>query len=241
LQSIRQTSHPVMHYYCNIMHSDTAGTKTSLAYLYWKETGDMSVWKNIVQDALIMNIDDLICVGAVGDIIVSSYIGRNRHLINSNIITHLIRGSAECINELNNLGIGVTLAGGETADVGDIVRTLDIGFCAFARLAKKQAIEINIQSGDVIVGLSSSGQASYESEYNSGIGCNGLTSARHDVLAKYLFARYPESYDPAVPQDLVYSGSMKLTDIDNATKLHIGKLLLSPTRTFSPVIKKVTE
>lgn len=225
--------------YCNIMHADTAGTKTSLAYLYWKETGDLSVWKGIVQDSLIMNIDDLICVGATENIVISSTIGRNKNLIPGEVISELINGTADLLNELTNLGVSAVLAGGETADVGDIVRTLDVGFTAFARLPRKEVIEIDIQPGDVIVGLSSSGQASYEKEYNGGMGSNGLTSARHDVLAHYIAEKYPESFDPMVPEELVYSGSKKLTDIEEETGLPVGKLILSPTRTYAPVVAKV--
>lgn len=225
--------------YCNIMHADTAGTKPSLAYLYWKETGDMSVWKGIIQDALIMNIDDLICVGATENIVISSTIGRNKNLIPGEVISSLINSTTDLLNELKDLGINVVLAGGETADVGDIVRTLDVGFTAFARMPRKQVIEVNIQPGDVIVGLSSFGQASYEQEYNGGMGSNGLTSARHDVLNHQLAEKYPESFDPLVPGELVYSGTKNLTDIENETGIPVGKLILSPTRTYAPVVVKV--
>lgn len=237
--------------YCNIMHADTAGSKPSLAYVYWKETGDMSVWKNIVQDAIIMNIDDLICVGAVDHIIVSSTIGRNKNLITGEVISSLINGTNEYIEELNKLGVGLTLAGGETADVGDIVRTLDVGFTAFVRMKKENVIDnANIQAGDVIVGLSSFGKATYEREYNAGIGSNGLTSARHDVFSKYIADKYPESYDTNLAKDVVYCGNLKPTDkicvehncVDGTRikqEIHAAKLVLSPTRTYSPVVKKV--
>ncbi len=222
--------------YCNIMHADTAGTKTSLAYLYWKETGDSSVWKGIIQDALVMNLDDLICVGVTDNIIFSSTIGRNKNLIPGEVVGHLINGTAELIEELTDLGVGLTLAGGETADVGDIVRTLDVGFTAFARAKREDIIAIDIQPGDVILGLSSYGKASYEDRYNGGMGSNGLTSARHDVFGKYIAEKYPESFDPHVPENLVYAGSKKLTDLEEETGLPIGKLVLSPTRTYAPVI-----
>ena len=226
--------------YCNIMHADTAGTKTSLAYLYWRETGDNSVWKGIIQDALIMNVDDLICVGATKDIIVSSTIGRNKSLIPAEVVKHLIQGTANYIEELKSHGVQMTLAGGETADVGDVVRTLDVGFTTFARMKRADVIDTaNIKGGDVIVGLASFGQASYEREYNGGMGSNGLTSARHDVFANYLSKEYPESYNAEIPADLVYSGSKKLTDIHEETGLTYGKLVLSPTRTYAPIINKV--
>jgi phosphoribosylformylglycinamidine cyclo-ligase len=226
--------------YCNIMHADTAGTKTSLAYLYWKETGDNSVWKGIIQDALIMNVDDLICVGATKDIIVSSTIGRNKSLIPAEVVKYLIQGTANYIEELKSHGVQMTLAGGETADVGDVVRTLDVGFTTFARMKRADVIDTaNIKGGDVIIGLASFGQASYETEYNGGMGSNGLTSARHDVFANYLAKEYPESYNAEIPADLVYSGSKKLTDIHKETGLTYGKLVLSPTRTYAPIINKV--
>jgi phosphoribosylformylglycinamidine cyclo-ligase len=228
--------------YCNIMHADTAGTKTSLAYLYWRETGDNSVWKGIIQDALIMNVDDLICVGATKDIIVSSTIGRNKSLISGEVVKHLIQGTANYIEELRSHGIEMCLAGGETADVGDVVRTLDVGFTTFARMKREDVIDTaNIKEGDVIVGLSSFGQATYETEYNGGMGSNGLTSARHDVFANYLAKEYPESYNAEIPADLVYSGSKRLTDIDKETGLTYGKLVLSPTRTYAPIIKKILD
>jgi phosphoribosylformylglycinamidine cyclo-ligase len=228
--------------YCNIMHADTAGTKTSLAYLYWRETGDNSVWKGIIQDALIMNVDDLICVGATKDIIVSSTIGRNKSLIPAEVVKHLIQGTANYIEELKSHGVQMTLAGGETADVGDVVRTLDVGFTTFARMKRADVIDTaNIKGGDVIVGLASFGQASYEREYNGGMGSNGLTSARHDVFANYLSKEYPESYNAEIPADLVYSGSKRLTDIHKETGLTYGKLVLSPTRTYAPIIKKILD
>jgi phosphoribosylformylglycinamidine cyclo-ligase len=227
--------------YCNIMHADTAGTKPSLAYMYWKETGDNSVWKGIIQDALIMNIDDLICVGATNDIIISSTIGRNKNLITGEVVKHLIQGASEYLEELRDLGVNILSSGGETADVGDIVRTLDVGYTAFARLKREDVVEIDIQDGDVIVGLASFGKATYESEYNGGMGSNGLTSARHDVLSKVLAAKYPESFDPNVPEELIYSGSKNLTDVDPETGVTIGKLILSPTRTYAPVIKRLLD
>ena len=227
--------------YCNIMHADTAGTKTSLAYLYWKETGDNSVWKGIIQDALIMNIDDLICVGATKNIIVSSTIGRNKNLIPGQVISELIQGTSAYINELKEYGLDLYLAGGETADVGDIVRTLDVGFTTFARIKKDEVLDLNITDGDVIVGLSSIGQAIYENEYNGGMGSNGLTSARHDVFSSYLTEKYPESYDSLTPSQLIYSGSKKLTDVDKETGLTFGKLVLSPTRTYAPIINTILQ
>jgi phosphoribosylformylglycinamidine cyclo-ligase len=237
--------------WCNIMHADTAGSKPSLAYVYWKETGDNSVWKNIVQDALIMNIDDLICVGAVDNIIVSSTIGRNKSLITGEVISHLINGTSDYIDELNKLGVGLALAGGETADVGDIVRTLDVGFTAFVRMKRSEVIDnANIRPGDVVVGLSSFGKASYENEYNGGMGSNGLTSARHDVFSKYVAEKYPESYDNSLPAGVVYCGQLKPTDkirIEHTSpdgtridqEIDAAKLVLSPTRTYAPVVKKV--
>jgi len=223
--------------YCNIMHADTAGTKPSLAYAYWKKTGDLSVWKGIIQDALIMNLDDLICVGVTDDIVISSTIGRNKNLIPAEVIKALIQGTQEYINELRSLGVGVTLAGGETADVGDIVRTLDVGFTAFARIKRDKVIDnANIKAGDVIIGLSSYGQANYEKEYNGGMGSNGLTSARHDVFNKSVAIEFPETFDHAVPEELIYSGQMDLTSPVPGSPLDAGKLLLSPTRTYAPVI-----
>ncbi len=228
--------------WCNIMHADGAGTKSSLAYLYWKETGDLSVWKGIAQDALIMNIDDLLCVGAVDNILVSSTIGRNKNLIPGEVIAALINGTEELCSELREQGIGVYLTGGETADVGDLVRTIIVDSTVTCRMKRSDVISAgNIQPGDVIVGLASFGKSTYEKEYNGGMGSNGLTSARHDVFAKYLAGRYPESYDPAVPSDLIYSGDCHLTDSVNGTSLDAGKLVLSPTRTYAPVIRKMLE
>jgi len=227
--------------YCNIMHADTAGTKTSLAYMYWKETGDNSVWKGIVQDAIVMNIDDMACVGALDNIVLSSTIGRNKNLISGEVIEHLILGTRDFVSELKELGITIHLSGGETADVGDIVRTLDVGFTAFARIERDKVLENHIQDGDVIVGLASYGMATYETEYNGGMGSNGLTSARHDVFAKYLADKYPESFDPNISKELVYSGNRELTDIEPETGLTYGKLVLSPTRTYIPILRDVFE
>ncbi len=228
--------------YCNIMHADGAGTKSSLAYLYWKETGDLAIWKGIAQDALIMNIDDLLCVGAVDNILVSSTIGRNKHLIPGEVISAIINGTDELLAELRNMGVGVYATGGETADVGDLVRTIIVDSTVTCRMKRSDVIDnANIQAGDVIVGLASYGQASYEKEYNGGMGSNGLTSARHDVFGKYLAQKYPESYDANVPEDLVYSGKLKLTDAVQDSPLDAGKLVLSPTRTYAPVIKKILD
>ncbi|MBO6013171.1 MAG: phosphoribosylformylglycinamidine cyclo-ligase [Bacteroidales bacterium] len=228
--------------YCNIMHADGAGTKTSLAYMYWKETGDLSVWKGIAQDSLIMNIDDLICVGAVDNILVSSTIGRNKMLIPGEVISAIINGNDELMAELRNMGIGVYGTGGETADIGDLARTVIVDSTVTCRMKRSDVINnANIQAGDVIVGLASYGQATYEKEYNGGMGSNGLTSARHDVFAKYLAEKYPESYDHAVPEDLVYSGNPKLTDAVEGSPLDAGKLVLSPTRTYAPVVKKMLD
>ena len=231
--------------FCNIMHADGAGTKSSLAYVYWKETGDISVWKGIAQDAIIMNIDDLICVGATDNILLSSTIGRNKNLIPGDVIAAIINGTEEILAELRSQGISIYSTGGETADVGDLVRTIIVDSTVTCRIERDKIISNdNIQAGDVIVGLSSSGQASYETEYNGGMGSNGLTSARHDVFDKSVANAYPESFDPAVPFDLVFSGGKKLTDkvqIDENTEVTAGKLVLSPTRTYAPVIKKVLE
>ena len=224
--------------FCNIMHSDTAGTKTSLAYIYWKETGDETVWEGIIQDSLVMNLDDLACVGAIDNLVISSTIGRNKNLIPGTVIKSLINGSQKFIDKLKPFGLNFDLAGGETADVGDIVRTLDVGFTVFSRMKKDDVIDINIKDGNVIVGLASFGLASYESEYNSGIGSNGLTSARHDIFANYLADKYPESFNPLIPKNLVYSGSKNLTDIF-VNNLSFGKMALSPTRTYLPVIKSI--
>ncbi len=229
--------------YCNIMHADTAGTKPSLAYLYWKETGDMSVWQGIVQDALVMNLDDMACVGCVDDIIISSTIGRNKHLIPGEVITALIEGCTAFIEEMQSHGISIHLSGGETADVGDIVRTLDVGYTAFARLKRRDLIVNNIKGGDVIVGLASYGQSTYEDRYNGGMGSNGLTSARHDVFTKAYADKYPETYDGRTNRDLVYSGSRKVTDtIDiDGQNITVGQLVLSPTRTYLPVLKQIID
>ena len=226
--------------YCIIMHADGAGTKSSLAYMYWKETGDVSVWKGIAQDALIMNIDDLLCVGATDNILLSSTIGRNKNLIPAEVISAIINGTEELIAELKKHGVTIHSTGGETADVGDLVRTIIVDSTVTARMKRADVIDnANIQAGDVIVGLASFGQASYETEYNGGMGSNGLTSARHDVFAKYLATKYPESFDAAVPNELVYSGQTKLTDAVKNSPIDAGKLVLSPTRTYAPVIKKL--
>ena len=223
-----------------VMHADGAGTKSSLAYMYWKETGDLSVWKGIAQDALIMNIDDLLCVGANQNILLSSTIGRNKKHIPGEVIAAIIEGTEELLETLNNWGVSIYSTGGEPADVGDLVRTIIVDSTVTARLHKKQIIDnANIQAGDVIVGLSSSGQASYETEYNGGMGSNGLTSARHDVFSKELAAKYPESFDPTVPEDLVYSGSKQLTDSLEGVPIDIGKLVLSPTRTYAPIVHQI--
>ncbi len=228
--------------YCNIMHADGAGTKSSLAYLYWKETGDLSVWKGIAQDALIMNIDDLLCVGAVDNILVSSTIGRNKLLIPGEVISAIINGTDELLAELREMGVGCYATGGETADVGDLVRTIIVDSTVTCRMKRADVIDnANIRPGDVIVGLASYGQATYEKEYNGGMGSNGLTSARHDVFAKYLAEKYPESYDKAVPDELVYSGGLKLTDAVEGSPIDAGKLVLSPTRTYAPVVKKLLD
>nr|WP_314774713.1 AIR synthase related protein [uncultured Porphyromonas sp.] len=228
--------------YCNIMHADGAGTKSSLAYLYWRETGDLSVWKGIAQDALIMNIDDLLCVGAVDGILVSSTIGRNKHLIPGEVIAAIINGTEELLAELREQGIGVYATGGETADVGDLVRTIIVDSTVTCRMRRSDVIDnARIQPGDVIVGLASYGQANYEREYNGGMGSNGLTSARHDVLTHALAARYPESYDAATPDELVYSGTRELTEPIAGTPLDAGRLILSPTRTYAPIIRQVLD
>ena len=228
--------------WCNIMHADGAGTKSSLAYLYWKETGDLSVWKGIAQDALIMNIDDLLCVGATENILLSSTIGRNKNKIPGEVIAAIINGTEELLAMLRELGISIYSTGGETADVGDLVRTIIVDSTVTCRMKRSDVISADkISTGDVIVGLSSSGQATYETEYNGGMGSNGLTSARHDVFAKYLAKKYPESFDPEVPEELVYSGKLKLTDAIEGLGIDAGKLVLSPTRTYAPVIKKVLE
>ncbi len=228
--------------YCVIMHADGAGTKSALAYMYWKETGDLSVWKGIAQDALIMNIDDLLCVGATGPILVSSTIGRNKNLITGEVLSTIINGTEELLEELRSYGIDIYSTGGETADVGDLVRTIIVDSTVVCRMKRKDVISNHtIQDGDVIVGLSSFGQSSYETEYNGGMGSNGLTSARHDVFSKTLAHKYPESFDAAIPTELVYSGQMELTDKVMNSPLDAGKLVLSPTRTYAPVIKKILD
>ena len=228
--------------YCNIMHADGAGTKSSLAYLYWKETGDLSVWKGIAQDALIMNIDDLLCVGAIDNILVSSTIGRNKMLIPGEVVSAIINGTDQLLDELRDMGVGVYATGGETADAGDLVRTIIVDSTVTCRMRRSDVIDnARIRPGDVIVGLASFGQATYEKEYNGGMGSNGLTSARHDVFARYLAEKYPESYDAAVPRELVYSGGMTLTDTIDGVPLDAGKLVLSPTRTYAPVVKKLLD
>ena len=228
--------------YCNIMHADGAGTKSSLAYAYWKETGDLSVWKGIAQDALIMNIDDLLCVGAVDNILVSSTIGRNKNLVPGSVISAIINGTDELLAELREMGVGAYATGGETADVGDLVRTIIVDSTVTCRMKRSDVIDnANIRPGDVIVGLASFGQATYEKGYNGGMGSNGLTSARHDVFGKQVAKKYPETYDPAVPEDLVYSGGLNLTDKVQDSPLDAGKLVLSPTRTYAPVVKKLLD
>ena len=224
------------------MHADGAGTKSSLAYMYWKETGDISVWKGIAQDALIMNIDDLLCVGATDNILLSSTIGRNKNLIPAEVISAIINGTEELIAELKTFGVTIHSTGGETADVGDIVRTIIVDSTVTARMKRSDVIDnANIQAGDVIVGLASFGQAKYEKSYNGGMGSNGLTSARHDVFEKYLATKYPESFDAAVPSELIYSGKVKLTDSVENSPIDAGKLVLSPTRTYAPIIKKILD
>ena len=226
--------------YCLIMHADGAGTKSSLAYMYWKETGDLSVWKGIAQDALIMNIDDLLCVGATDNILLSSTIGRNKNVIPGEVISAIINGTEELITDLKTFGVTIHSTGGETADVGDLVRTIIVDSTVTARIKRKDVIDnANIKEGDVIIGLESFGQASYEKEYNGGMGSNGLTSARHDVFDKYLAEKFPESYDAAVPEELVYSGKVKLTDAVESSPINAGKLVLSPTRTYAPIIKEI--
>ena len=226
--------------YCLVMHADGAGTKSSLAYMYWKETGDSSVWKGIAQDALIMNIDDLLCVGATDNILLSSTIGRNKNLITGEVISAIINGTEELIQDLKAFGVTIHSTGGETADVGDLVRTIIVDSTVTARMKRADVIDnANISEGDVIIGLASFGQATYETEYNGGMGSNGLTSARHDVFHKYLANKYPESFDISVPEELVYSGKVKLTDAVKASPLDAGKLVLSPTRTYAPIIKEV--
>ena len=233
--------------WCNIMHADGAGTKSSLAYIYWKETGDLSVWRGIAQDAIIMNLDDLLCVGATDNILLSSTIGRNKNLIPGEVIAEIINGTEEILSELRELGIGIYSTGGETADVGDLVRTIIVDSTVTCRMKRSEIISNHrIKAGNVIVGLSSSGQASYEKEYNGGMGSNGLTSARHDVFNKHIADKFPESYDPSIPFELVFAGTKELTDeiiIDASTSLSMtaGKLVLSPTRTYAPVVKQILD
>ena len=228
--------------YCNIMHADGAGTKSSLAYVYWKETGDLSVWKGIAQDALIMNTDDLLCVGAVDNILVSSTIGRNKLLVPGEVISAIINGTDELLAQMREMGVGIYSTGGETADLGDLVRTIVVDSTVTCRMKRSDVIDnANIRPGDVIVGLASFGQATYETQYNGGMGSNGLTSARHDVFAKYIAESYPESYDKQVPEELVYSGSYRLTDSVEGSPLNAGKLVLSPTRTYAPVVRKLLD
>ena len=226
--------------FCAVMHADGAGTKSSLAYLYWKETGDMSVWKGIAQDAIVMNLDDLLCVGISNNILLSSTIGRNKNLIPGEVISAIVNGTEEFCQQMRDLGVGITLTGGETADVGDLVRTIIVDSTVTARTKRSKIISNgNIQDGDVIIGLCSYGQAKYEQEYNSGMGSNGLTSARHDVFANYLASKYPESFNPSVPNDLVYSGKYLLTDTIDEIGMTAGKMVLSPTRTYAPIIHEV--
>ncbi len=227
--------------YCNLMHADTAGTKTSLAYMYWRETGDLSVWRGIAQDAIVMNLDDMACVGCTEGILLSSTIGRNKNLIPGEVISEIINGTVEFVDSLREFGIDIHLAGGETADVGDIVRTIDVGYTAFARMKRDDLIINQIQPGDVVVGIASYGQASYETEYNGGMGSNGLTSARHDVFHKMYSEKYPDSYDHNTPDEVIFVGNKKLTDtIDiGGQQIPIGKLVLSPTRTFMPLLNEV--
>ena len=228
--------------YCLIMHADGAGTKSSLAYMYWKETGDISVWKGIAQDALVMNIDDLLCVGATDNIMISSTIGRNKSLINADVISEIINGTEELLAEYKNYGVNIISTGGETADVGDLVRTIIVDSTVVARMKRKDVINNkNIKPGNLIIGLSSFGKASYETEYNGGMGSNGLTSARHDVFSKLLAQKYPETYDPSIPLDLVYSGTKQLMDTIEGSDLNVGKLVLSPTRTYAPIIKLILD
>ena len=228
--------------YCLIMHADGAGTKSSLAYMYWKETGDVSVWKGIAQDALIMNIDDLLCIGATDNIMLSSTIGRNKNVIPGEVISAIINGTEELLKDLKGFGVEIHSTGGETADVGDLVRTIIVDSTVTARMKRSDVIDnANIKPGDVIVGLESFGQATYEKEYNGGMGSNGLTSARHDVFHKYLAKKFPESFDAAVPEDLVYSGNVKLTDSVENSPIDAGKLVLSPTRTYAPIIKNILD
>lgn len=228
--------------YCNLLHADTAGTKTSLAYLYWRETGDLSVWSGVAQDAIVMNLDDMACVGCTDNIMLSSTIGRNKKLVSGDVISAVIRGTSDFVETMQKNGVNIHLAGGETADVGDIVRTIDVGFTAFARMKRSDVIDSNIKPGDVVVGLASYGQATYEDSYNGGMGSNGLTAARHDVFEKSYAAKYPESFDPSLPNEVVYTGKTKLTDmvdIGGGKTMSAGKLVLSPTRTYLPVLHAI--
>lgn len=227
--------------YCNIMHADGAGTKSALAYLYWKETGDLSVWEDIAQDAIVMNTDDLLCIGATDGILLSSTIGRNKNKIPAEVIAALINGTEKFLEKMRCWGIGIHLTGGETADVGDLVRTVIVDSTVTARMKRSEVIENNIQAGDVIVGLASFGQATYEDRYNGGMGSNGLTSARHDVFEKYLATKYPESYDPEIPGELIYAGKYKLTDATSVSSVDAGQMVLAPTRSYAPVMKAVLE
>jgi len=227
--------------YCNLLHADTAGTKTSLAYVHWRETGDLSVWPGVAQDAIVMNLDDMACAGCTNDIILSSTIGRNKGLIPADVIAAVIRGTSDFVAKMQTHGINLHLAGGETADVGDIVRTIDVGFTAFARMKRAEVLVPNIRSGDVIVGLASFGQSTYETEYNGGMGSNGLTAARHDVLSKMYAEKYPESFDPRLAKEVVYTGNRSVTEmvsIENQ-EISVGKLILSPTRTYLPVLQEI--
>ena len=226
--------------HCIVMHADGAGTKSSLAYMYWKETGDLSVWKGIAQDALIMNIDDLLCVGATDNILLSSTIGRNKNLIPGEVLSAIINGTEELLSDLESFGVSIKSTGGETADVGDLVRTIIVDSTVVARMKRSDVVNnANIQPGDVIVGMASFGQSSYEKEYNGGMGSNGLTSARHDVFGSELANKYPESFDPSVPEELIYSGSKNLTDTVENAPINAGKLVLSPTRTYAPIIQEI--
>ena len=227
--------------HCNLLHADTAGTKTSLAYLYWRETGDLSVWPGVAQDAIVMNLDDMACAGCTDNIMLSSTIGRNKGLIPAEVIAAVIRGTSDFVEKMQQHGVNLHLAGGETADVGDIVRTIDVGFTAFARMKRSEVLVPNIRSGDVIVGLASYGQATYETEYNGGMGSNGLTAARHDVLSKIYAEKYPESFDPRLPSEVVYTGNRTLTEKINvgSQEVTVGKLILSPTRTYLPVLQEL--
>jgi phosphoribosylformylglycinamidine cyclo-ligase len=231
--------------HCNLLHADTAGTKTSLAYLYWRETGDLSVWPGVSQDAIVMNLDDMACVGCVDNILLSSTIGRNKNLITGEVIAAVIRGTSDFIDNMRQHGVEIHLAGGETADVGDIVRTIDVGFTAFARMKRSEVLENRIRPGDVIVGLASFGQSTYENTYNGGMGSNGLTAARHDVLSKIYATKYPESFDPNLPESVVYTGNQQLTDMvdvpgkNGIQQIPVGKLILSPTRTYLPVLQEM--